>query len=63
MKGSAMHKLVRLIRDSRGATVIEYGLIAGLIAIAAITAMSQLGTNLRKPFNNVSNTLNNATPV
>ena len=55
-----MHKLIRLLRDGRGATVIEYGLIAGLIAIAAITAMTTLGSKLQKPFNNVSSTLNNA---
>jgi len=43
-----------LARDEQGATAIEYGLIAALIAVAAITAMTSLGTNLRGTFNNVS---------
>jgi pilus assembly protein Flp/PilA len=33
-----------LVRDEQGATAIEYGLIAALIAVAAITAMSSLGS-------------------
>lgn len=48
-------KLIRNLRkDIRGATAIEYGLIAALIAVAAITAMSSLGGQLSKTFNNVS---------
>lgn len=43
-----------LIRDEQGATAIEYGLIAALIAVAAISAMGTLGTNLTKTFNAVS---------
>ncbi len=43
-----------LVRDEQGATAIEYGLIAALIAVAAITAMSALGTTLTGTFNNVS---------
>ena len=37
-----------------GATAIEYGLIAALIAVAAITAMGSLGTQLSTTFNSVS---------
>jgi pilus assembly protein Flp/PilA len=44
----------KLIRNDRAATAIEYGLIAALIAVAAITAMRGLGTALNKTFNNVS---------
>ncbi len=44
-----------LAADKKGATAIEYGLIAALIAVAAITAMSNLGTNLGNTFNQVSN--------
>ncbi|MGB3711498.1 MAG: Flp family type IVb pilin [Erythrobacter sp.] len=44
----------KLARDEQGATAIEYGLIAALIAVAAITAMTQLGENLDGTFNNVS---------
>lgn len=43
-----------LVRDEQGATAIEYGLIAALIAVAAITAMSALGTTLTGTFSNVS---------
>ncbi|MET3826927.1 pilus assembly protein Flp/PilA [Sphingomonas sp. PvP055] len=51
-------KTVRnLIKNSKGATAIEYGLIAALIAVAAITAMSGLGTKLSSTFTNVSSTL------
>ena len=47
----------RLARDQRGATAIEYGLIAALIAVAAITAMTALGNQLTTTFNNVSNNM------
>jgi pilus assembly protein Flp/PilA len=46
------------LRNSRGATAIEYGLIAALIAVAAIGAMGRLGTKLGAQFNNVSSRLN-----
>src|SRR4028119_2367929 len=42
-----MMKFRKMLKDKKGATAIEYGLIAALIAVAAITAMSQLGTQLR----------------
>jgi pilus assembly protein Flp/PilA len=42
-----------LVRDEQGATAIEYGLIAALIAVAAITAMTSLGTTLSGTFANV----------
>jgi len=47
----------KMIKDSKGATAIEYGLIAALIAVAAITAMTSLGKNLSNTFNNVSNNM------
>ena len=52
-----MTKFFKLIRDSRGATAIEYGLIAALIAVAAIGAMQGIGTKLNSTFNNVSSQL------
>ncbi len=52
-----MRRLFNLLRDERGATAIEYGLIAALIAVAAITAMTSIGTKLGDTFNNVSNKL------
>jgi len=44
----------KLIRDDAGATAIEYGLIAALIAVAAITAMNGLGNQLKATFNATS---------
>ena len=46
-----------LSKNQKGATAIEYGLIAALIAVAAITAMSNLGTRLSNSFNKVSENL------
>jgi pilus assembly protein Flp/PilA len=47
----------RLLRDDSGATAIEYGLIAALIAVAAIAALSLVGTNLSGIFNTVATQL------
>ncbi|WP_207779413.1 Flp family type IVb pilin [Zavarzinia aquatilis] len=47
--------------DERGATAIEYALIAALIAVAAIVAMGFVGNGISDVFTNVSDTLNNAT--
>lgn len=44
-----------LFRDDRGATAIEYGLLAALIAVVAIVGMTTFGTNLRALFNNTAN--------
>jgi pilus assembly protein Flp/PilA len=52
-----MKNFVKMLKDSKGATAIEYGLIAALIAVAAITAMSTLGNNLSNTFNDVSDEL------
>ncbi|MBV9841437.1 MAG: Flp family type IVb pilin [Sphingomonadaceae bacterium] len=52
-----MSKFVKMLRDSRGATAIEYGLIAALIAVAAIVAMKGLGNGLKNTFNNVASNL------
>ncbi|WP_118856684.1 Flp family type IVb pilin [Sphingomonas mesophila] len=52
-----MAKFLKMIRDNKGATAIEYGLIAALIAVAAIAAMESIGTKLGTTFNNVSNEL------
>ncbi len=49
-----MNLIKKLAHDEQGATAIEYGLIAALIAVAAITAMTTLGTTLRGTFTNVS---------
>ena len=52
-----MTKFLKLIKNTTGATAIEYGLIAALIAVAAIAAMQSVGTKLGTTFNNVSNSL------
>ena len=53
-----MQYLRKLIRNTKGATAIEYGLIAALIAVAAIAAMQGLGTSLQTTFNNASGAMN-----
>ena len=50
----------KLFRNEAGATAIEYGLIAALIAFAAITAMNGLGNNLKTTFNTTSTSLSSA---
>jgi pilus assembly protein Flp/PilA len=49
---------VKLFKNQKGATAIEYGLIAALIAVAAIGAMQGIGNKLSSTFTNVSNQLN-----
>lgn len=49
-----MKTIRNFVKNSKGATAIEYGLIAALIAVAAITAMQGLGTKLTKTFSNVN---------
>jgi pilus assembly protein Flp/PilA len=56
-KEPTMSKFLKLIKNEKGATAIEYGLIAALIAVAAIGAMTSIGTKLGTTFNNVSNKL------
>ena len=43
--------------DDRGATMIEYGLIATLISIVVIAAVAMTGTRVRQTFNDVGNNL------
>ncbi len=52
-----MAKFIKLIRNEKGATAIEYGLIAALIAVAAIGAMTSIGSNLSGTFSEVSQEL------
>ncbi|MDB5595420.1 MAG: Flp family type IVb pilin [Hyphomicrobiales bacterium] len=48
---------MRFLKDTSGATAIEYGLIAGLIAIAVISAVTKLGTSVSSKFNKVATSL------
>ena len=50
----------RFLRDEDGATAIEYGLIAALIAVAAVTAMGLLGNELENVFTRVQEEMANA---
>lgn len=47
----------RLLKNEDGATAIEYGLIAALIAVAAVATMSTVGTNLKAVFGSVASSL------
>ena len=53
-----MSKFSKILRSEEGATAIEYGLIAALIAVAAIGAMQGICSKLNTTFNNVSSSLN-----
>ncbi len=48
-----MNIISRFVRDESGATAIEYGLIAALIAVVIIGAVQTLGTQLRTTFGSV----------
>jgi pilus assembly protein Flp/PilA len=50
-------RLGPLCEDKSGATAIEYGLIAALIAVAAVSVMGTVGTNLSSTFNTVATAL------
>ncbi len=54
----SIFKLVR--RDQKGATAIEYGLIAALIAVAGVGAFQAVGTSIQGTFNSASTTLDTA---
>lgn len=55
-----MKTLTSLLRDESGVTAIEYGLIAALIAVVIIVAVTAVGTNLTSVFSTVSNKLSAA---
>jgi pilus assembly protein Flp/PilA len=52
--------MLALLKDESGATAIEYGLIAALVAIAAMGGMRLLGTSLNSIFTSVGTTLQGA---
>lgn len=56
-----MQRIIRdIARDESGATAIEYGLIAALVSVAAIAALTAMGSSLEQMFNKVSGELSNA---
>ena len=52
-----MNLISRFVRDESGATAIEYGLIAALIAVVIITGVTAVGTKLSATFNTLSGNL------
>ena len=52
--------LKAFLKDESGATMIEYGLVAALVSIAAIVALQLLGAELQRIFNTVSSYLASA---
>jgi pilus assembly protein Flp/PilA len=52
-----MHKISRFFSDESGATAIEYGLLAALIAVVIIGAVKVAGTNLNASFTTISTNL------
>ena len=56
-----MAKFLKLIKNDKGATAIEYGLIAALIAVGIIAAATTLGGSLSSLFGRISGKLNTAT--
>ena len=57
-----MKRIKQFVEDESGATAIEYGLIAALVSVAAITALSAMGDSLSAMFTAVSSELDGATP-
>jgi pilus assembly protein Flp/PilA len=56
-----MQLLKRFLHEESGATAIEYGLIAGLVAVAIITALTMLGGSLDNLFSDVATQVDGAT--
>ncbi|MEQ1768434.1 MAG: Flp family type IVb pilin [Devosia sp.] len=56
-----MNAVARFVNDESGATAIEYGLIAALIAVGIIAAATTLGNSLSSLFGRISTKLNGAT--
>ena len=52
-----MSKLLKFVRSESGATAIEYGPIAALVAVVLIAALGLVGNNLGNMFNNIANAL------
>jgi len=55
-----MNHIMRFVRDEEGATALEYGLLAALIAAVIIGAVTALGTSVSQTFTNFSNSMGGA---
>jgi pilus assembly protein Flp/PilA len=60
MKANILHTLRSLHNDESGQDLIEYALVAALIALGSVAAMSQLGTALNTAFSKISSSLTTA---
>ena len=58
MLNKTMYRL--LLEDESGQNLIEYALVAGLIGLAAVAAMTGIGTSIKTAFNTVGSQLNSA---
>jgi pilus assembly protein Flp/PilA len=56
-----MTTIRKMLKNNKGATAIEYGLIAALIAVAAIGAMTSLGKGLQNTFTTINTKVGTAT--
>jgi pilus assembly protein Flp/PilA len=50
-------QFIAMLKDDEGATLVEYGLVVSLIAVAAITAITLLGTNVNNIFGTIAGKL------
>jgi pilus assembly protein Flp/PilA len=58
-----MHTIIsKLLLNRDGATAIEYGLIAALVALAIVAGLTTLGTNLSTEFNTIAGQVNPTAP-
>jgi pilus assembly protein Flp/PilA len=57
---SMIMRLARLLRDKRGATAVEYGLIAALVVLGAFLGLKNFANTSVNMWNNVSNTVSNS---
>jgi pilus assembly protein Flp/PilA len=54
--------IINFLKDESGQDLIEYALVAAIIALGAVTAMGPLANDIENAFNTVGNKLTNATP-
>jgi pilus assembly protein Flp/PilA len=54
--------MIRFIREDEGQNLVEYALLAGLVAVVAITAMTSVGTNVNRIYNAIVTKLTGVTP-
>ena len=55
--------VAKMRREEKGATVIEYALIAALISVAAIAAFSFIGTSVKSTMSGIGSAMKSATPT